>query len=56
MMENTDKEAPILWIGVDVSKKTFTPAAKFPWEEKAYYPKDSIEFENNRSGARKFCA
>lgn len=56
MAETVNGEAPLLWIGVDVSKKTFTAAAWFPWEEKAAYPKDSAGFENNRSGARKLCA
>lgn len=55
MTENTNMESPVLWIGVDVSKKTFTAAARLPWEEKAVYPKDSAEFENNRAGARGLC-
>lgn len=55
MTEKTNVELPFLWIGVDVSKKTFTAAVKLPWEEKAVYPKDSAEFENNRSGARSLC-
>ena len=55
MTENTNMESPVLWIGVDVSKKTFTAAARLPWEEKAVYPKDSAEFENNRAGARRLC-
>ena len=48
-------EPPFLWIGMDVSKATFTAAAKLQWEEKAVYPKDCAEFENNRAGARRFC-
>ena len=55
MTENTNMESPVLWIGVDVSKKTFTAAARLPWEEKAVYPRDSAEFENNRAGARRLC-
>ena len=55
MTENTNMESPLLWIGVDVSKKTFTAAAMLPWEEKAVYPKDCADFENNRGGARRFC-
>ena len=55
MTENTNVESPLLWIGVDVSKETFTAAAKLLWEEKAVYPKDCAEFENNRGGARRFC-
>ena len=55
MTENTNMESPLLWIGVDVSKKTFTAAARLLWEEKAVYPKDCAEFENNRSGARRLC-
>ena len=55
MTENTNMESPLLWIGVDVSKKTFTAAARLPWEEKAVYPKDCAEFENNRGGTRRFC-
>ena len=55
-MESTaSEEAPLLWIGVDVSKKTFTAAAKLPWEGTAVYPEGSVEFENNRSGARRLC-
>ena len=55
MTGTAKEETPLLWIGVDVSKKTFTAAAWLPWEEKAVYPKDSAEFENNRSGARGLC-
>ena len=55
MTENTNMESPLLWIGVDVSKKTFTAAAKLPWEEKAVYPKGRDGFENSRAGARGFC-
>lgn len=55
-MEETKKEeAPFMWIGIDVAKKTFTAAARFPWEEKAVYPKNGAEFENNRSGVRTLC-
>jgi len=55
MARTASEEAPVLWIGVDVSKKTFTAAARLPWEAKAIYPEDSVEFENNRSGARRLC-
>ncbi|MBQ7177272.1 MAG: IS110 family transposase [Victivallales bacterium] len=55
MAETAKEEAPLLWIGIDVSKKTFTAAARLPWEEKAVYPKGGVEFENNRSGARMLC-
>ena len=55
MTENPNKESPALWIGVDVSKKSFMAAAKFPWEGQAVYPEDSAEFGNNRAGARRLC-
>ena len=55
-MAETEKAAtPQLWIGVDVSKKTFTAAARIPWVEKTVYPNGSCEFENNRSGVRMLC-
>ena len=55
MADAANEEAPLLWSGLDVSKRTFTAAARLPWEQKAVYPKDCAEFENNRAGARRFC-
>ena len=52
--EPKHEESPILWIGVDVSKKTFTAAASFPALEKVIYPTDS-EMSNNRDGAKRLC-
>ena len=47
------EESPILWIGDDVSKDSFTAAASFPALEDVVYPADSGTFENNRGGARR---
>lgn len=55
MAKAANEEAPLLWIGVDVSKKTFTAAAWLPGEEKAVYPKSSADFGNSRLGARALC-
>ena len=55
MTELKHEESPVLWIGVDVSKKTFTAAAKFPALGDVIRPEDSGTAENNRSGARWLC-
>lgn len=55
MTELKHEESPVLWIGVDVSKKTFTAAAKFPPLDDVVRPEDSETAENNRSGARWLC-
>lgn len=44
-------EAPFAWIGIDVSKETFTAAAKLPLEERTITPENEV-FKNDRSGAR----
>ena len=53
---NEIRDAPFLWIGVDVAKKTFTAAAKSLPDDAVRYPQGQDFFENNRAGARKLCA